>query len=205
MPARPFPYKSTQFEVGVKVDWGKLTTTVSAFQISQPSAVVDTATNTLGVNGEQRNRGIEINIFGEPVDGVRLLGGVMFIDAVLAKTAGGTMDGWKAPGVPDVQLNLSGEWDTPFAPGLTLNGRLVYTSSQYLDTTLPRRSLPDWARVDIGARYTFDNVRSPTGQPMAVRFNIDNLFDTNYWATATGNFLVQGTPRTFRLSTTVNF
>lgn len=199
------PYKSTQFEVGVKVDWGKLTTTVSAFQISQPSAVVDTATNTLGVNGEQRNRGIEINIFGEPVDGVRLLGGVMFIDAVLAKTAGGTMDGWKAPGVPDVQLNLSGEWDTPFAPGLTLNGRLVYTSSQYLDTTLPRRSLPDWARVDIGARYTFDNVRSPTGQPMAVRFNIDNLFDTNYWATATGNFLVQGTPRTFRLSTTVNF
>jgi hypothetical protein len=71
----------------------------------------------------------------EPIEGVRL-GGVMFIDAVLAKTAGGVMEGWKAPGVPDIQLTLSGEWETPFAPGLTLNGRRVYTSSQYLDTTL---------------------------------------------------------------------
>jgi len=199
------PYKSTQYEAGVKVDWGRFTTTASAFQITQPSAIVNTVNNTLNLNGEQRNQGIEINVFGEPTEGVRLLGGVMFIDAVLAKTAGGLTNGWEAPGVPDVQLNLSGEWDTPFARGLTLNSRLIYTSSQYVDTTLPRRSIPEWARIDIGARYTFDNVKSPTGHPIAIRFNVDNLFDTNYWAAVTGNYLVQGTPRTFRLSTTVNF
>jgi iron complex outermembrane receptor protein len=199
------PYKSTQFETGVKVDWGRLTTTMSVFQISQPSTVVDTATNTLNLAGEQRNRGLEINVFGEPMEGVRLLGGVMFLDAVLTKTQGGLTDGWKAPAAPDVQLNLAGEWDTPFARGMTLSGRVIYTSSQYLDVLSPRRSRPDWARFDLGVRYTFDNVGSPTGQPIAVRFNVDNVLDTNYWATTNSGLLVLGAPRTFRLSTTVNF
>ena len=49
MPAQIFaPYKSTQYEVGVKVDWGKLTTTASLFQISQPSLITNVATNTPG-------------------------------------------------------------------------------------------------------------------------------------------------------------
>jgi len=199
------PYKSTQYEVGVKVDWGKFTTTVSAFQISQPNTITDVATNTLTLSGEQRNRGIEINVFGEPMEGVRLLGGVMFLNAVLTKTQSGLTDGWRAPASPDVQLNLGAEWDTPFARGLTLNGRAVYTSAQYLDAISPRRSISDWARFDLGARYTFDNVKSPTGKPITIRFNVENVFDTNYWATTNSSLLILGAPRTFRLSTSVDF
>ncbi len=199
------PYKSTQFEAGVKVDWGRFTTTLSAFQITQPSTVTDTATNTLNLAGQQRNQGLEFNFFGEPMAGVRLLGGVMFLDAVLTQTQGGLTDGWRAPASPDLQLNLAGEWDTPFVRGMTLTGRVIYTSSQYLDVQTPRRSIPDWARLDLGVRYTFDNLRSPTGQPIAVRFNVDNVLDANYWATTNSSLLVLGAPRTFRLSTTVNF
>ncbi len=199
------PYKSTQFEVGVKVDWGRFGTTASLFQITQPSTIVNATTNVLTANGEQRNQGIELNMFGEPVAGIRLLGGIMLINAVLAKTAGGTTDGWQAPGVPGVQLNLGGEWDTPFVRGLTLNSRLIYTGAQYVDATYPRRTIPDWARIDIGARYILEDPASPTGQPLVFRFNVDNLFDRNYWATVTNSYLVQGTPRTFRLSMTANF
>jgi iron complex outermembrane receptor protein len=33
-----FPlFKSTQYEAGIKVDWGKFTATASVFQISRPS------------------------------------------------------------------------------------------------------------------------------------------------------------------------
>jgi iron complex outermembrane receptor protein len=41
------PYVTTQYEAGVKIDWGRLTTTASLFQISQPSTIVNVATNTL--------------------------------------------------------------------------------------------------------------------------------------------------------------
>ena len=200
------PYQSTQFEFGTKIDWGKFTTTLSAFQISQPSAVTNFATNTLTQNGLQRNRGIELNMFGSPTDGVRLLGGAMFLEALLVNTAGGVNDGWQATGAPNVQVNLAGEWDTPFAPGLTLDGRVIYTGSQYVGLTTPRLSIPDWVRFDVGLRYTLDNVKSPTGKPVALRFNVENVLDTNYWAMVSFNTRLNvGTPRTFRLALTADF
>ncbi|MCW5737615.1 MAG: TonB-dependent receptor, partial [Enhydrobacter sp.] len=82
------PFKSTQFEAGVKVDWGKLTTTASVFQISQPSILTNLATNTQVLGGEQVNQGLEFNFFGEVTESIRILGGAMLLDAVLTKTQG---------------------------------------------------------------------------------------------------------------------
>jgi iron complex outermembrane receptor protein len=200
------PFKATQYEVGVKADWGKFTTTASLFQITQPSILTNTLTNTQFLGGEQKNQGLELNVFGEPLPGVRVLAGAMFLNALLTKTQGGATDGWTAPFAPNVQLRLSGEWDLPFVRGLTLNGRMVYTGSQYIDTLLPRRSLPDWTRFDVGFRYALDTDRSPTGNPVAIRFNIENLFDTNYWAGGSGaTTLMLGAPRMFRLALTTDF
>ncbi len=195
------PFMSTQYEAGVKVNWGKFTTTASLFQITQPTTIVDVTSNTLTLAGAQRNQGLEFNFFGEPVEGARLLGGAMFLNAVLTKTQGGLTDGWIAPLSPNLQLRAAAEWDTPFAPGLTLDGRVLYTASQYIDTNFPRRSIPEWTRFDLGARYVLDNARSPTAHPVAIRFNVENVFDTNYWTA--GNWV--GAPRTFRLSLTANF
>jgi len=199
------PYVSRQYEAGVKVDWGTLTTTLSLFQITQPSTITNVATNTLVLAGEQRNKGIEFNFFGEVVPGVRVLGGAMLLNAVLAKTQNGLTDGWTAPMSPGGQFNIGGEWDLPFARGLTVTGRVTYTGSQFIDTTWPRRSLPDWTRFDVGARYTIENL-SPTKKPVTVRFNVENLFDNDYWAGGAGpTTLFLGTPRTFRLALTSDF
>ena len=130
----------------------------------------------------------------------------MFLDAVLTQTQGGLTDGWTAAGAPNVQLNLGGEWDLPFARGFTLDGRVVYTGQQYVNVAYPRQSIPEWTRLDVGARYTFDNAMSPTGKPITIRFNIDNLLNNNYWAGVTNtNSMFQGAPRFFRLSTTFGF
>jgi iron complex outermembrane recepter protein len=200
------PYKSTQYEAGVKVDWGRFTTTASLFQITKPSILTNVATNTQVLGGEQRNQGLELNVFGEPVEGVRLLGGAMFLSPVLSKTQGGTTDGWIAPFSPQFTFNLSGEWDLPFVRGLTLIGRAIYTSSQYVDTTWPRRSVADWTRFDAGVRYAFENPGAP-GKLLVARFNVDNVLDANYWAGSDESafFLFLGAPRTFRLSLTANF
>jgi iron complex outermembrane receptor protein len=196
------PYQSKQKEVGIKIDWGTLTTTFSAFDIAQPSAILDVPTNTLVVGGEQRNRGIEVNVFGEVTKGIRLLGGVMLIDAVMTKTQGGINDGKEANGVPETQVSLGAEWDTPFVTGLTLSSRVIHASSQYYELVEPRRSIPEWTRVDLGARYTFEYA---AGKPVTVRFNVENAFDANYWMSAYGGYVAQGSPRAYRLSSTFNF
>jgi iron complex outermembrane receptor protein len=198
------PYKTTQYEAGVKVDWGRLTTTASLFQITRPTTITDVATNTVIPAGERRNRGLELNIFGEPVEAVRLLGGVMFLEAVLARTQGGRTDGWYAATSPGTQFNMAGEWDLPFVRGLTLNGRITYTAAQYIDTTFPRRMLPAWTRVDLGFRYAFDNPGAP-GRPLVARFNVENVFDNDYWASGSSATLALGAPRTFRFALTADF
>lgn len=193
------PFKSEQVEAGVKVDFGRVTTTLSTFQIRQPSTLTDPGTNVFGLDGKQRNRGLELNVFGEPREGTRLLGGVMLLDGELVKTASGTNDGNTAPGAPRISLNLGGEWDTPFLPGLTLLGRAIYTSSQYLNAA-NTQEIPGWTRYDLGARYALRG-----GVPVTIRANVENLFDKSYWASAAASGLTLGTPRTVLLSVTFDF
>lgn len=199
------PFKSTQYEAGIKIDWGRLTATASVFQINQPSILTDVAANTQILGGEQINQGLEFNVFGEVTEGVRLLGGAMFLNAALAKTQGELTNGWVAPFSPGAQFNLAGEWDLPFAPGLTVIGRITYTGAQYLDTTYPRRMLPEWTLFDLGVRYAFENPGAK-GKLLVARFNVDNVLDSNYWSGGNNvRTLNLGAPRTFRLSLTADF
>jgi iron complex outermembrane receptor protein len=48
-----------------------------------PSAYIDPVSNIFGTYGEQRNRGLELSMFGEPVKGTRLMGGITLIDGKL--------------------------------------------------------------------------------------------------------------------------
>jgi iron complex outermembrane receptor protein len=193
------PYKSKQQELGVKFDHGSLMTTLSVFQITKPNG--ELTGGAYAVSGEQRNRGVEINVAGEPTSGVRLLGGVTFIDAKLTRTNSATTTGNKAVGVPSVQANLGGEWDASWLPGLTLTGGLTYTGKQYVDQT-NARSLPSWTKVDLGARYT----TRLGGRSTTFRANVLNAFDRDYWSSvASWGGFVQGAPRTLMLSATMDF
>ncbi|AWN47587.1 TonB-dependent siderophore receptor [Methylobacterium terrae] len=197
------PVVSRQQEIGVKYDLGTLALTASLFEIAQPNAFTDPGTNRFSVSGLQRNRGLELSAFGEPLPGVRLIGGVTFLDGRLVDTVGRRFDGNVAPGVPDVAFNLYGEVDLPpwLAPGLTLTGRAIYTSSQYYDQANTQR-VPDWTRFDAGLRYTFAGA---SGKPVTVRAIVENVFDNAYWASAARGFLAVGAPRTVIVSATVDF
>ncbi|EPR5027021.1 TonB-dependent receptor [Vibrio fluvialis] len=197
------PNRSEQYEVGAKYDNGSYGAVVSLFQISKPSYMYD-SNNYYTDNGEQRNRGIELSAFGEPIESVKVLGGVTLIDAEIVKNADATTEGKQAIGVPKVQANVNIEWATPFVEGLTLEGRTLYTGSQYAsaDNSL---ELPSWTRFDLGARYGMklgDNA-------LTLRARVDNVTDKSYWASAGGypgsNYLVQGAPRTFVLSASYDF
>ena len=194
------PIKSEQIEAGVKVEYGDVGATFSAFQIRRPSGLTDPSTGIYAVNGMQRNRGLEFNVFGEPVNNVRVLAGVMFLNGRLMKTGNALTEGNVAPGSPRYSMNLGVEWDTPFLAGLTMSARALRTTSQYLDAA-NRQEIPSWTRVDVGARYAF----RAGNTPVTLRTTVENVFNKAYWASASSNGLTIGAPRTVLLSATVDF
>lgn len=197
------PYQSKQQEIGVKYDGGNFGGSLSLFSIKRPSAY--TVNGTFTTDGEQKNEGVEFNLYGEPLRGLRLLGGVTFLDAKQVKSDGGTFDGKKIIGIPDTQANAGLEWDVPGAKGLTLTGRALYTASQYADRA-NTMSIPSWTRLDLGARY----LTTMGNKLVTWRARVDNVTDRNYWASVggaspTNTYMVLGAPRTFTLTASIEF
>ncbi|MEQ8433706.1 MAG: TonB-dependent receptor [Oceanicaulis sp.] len=196
------PFRSEQVEAGVKYDGGNFGATASVFELSKPNAIV--VGDVFSASGEQVVRGLELTLFGEPAEGVRLIGGATLLDPELARTEGGLDEGNAPIGVPEVQVNLNAEWDLPWISGLTVEGRVLYTAEQYTNTA-NTLELPAWTRFDAGVRYGFD----AGGQPVTLRARIENLLDDDYWASTGGfpgaNYLVQGEPRTVRVSVSTDF
>jgi iron complex outermembrane receptor protein len=196
------PYTSRQKEVGVKVDAGKFGASAALFTTAQPQAYV--ANNTFGLFGEQRNRGLELSVFGLPTRGLRVLGGATLLESEQRRTFGGATDGRDAIGVPKAQFNLGAYWDVPGVQGLSLNARAVYTSKQYADAANLQK-LPSWSRLDIGATWATRVME----RDLTLRARIDNVADKNYWASAGGypnfGYLVAGGPRSVVVSATVDF
>ncbi|NML60101.1 TonB-dependent receptor [Massilia sp. RP-1-19] len=196
------PFTSKQKEVGVKYDGGKLGMSAALFTTSQPAAyVVD---RHFGVFGEQRNRGLELSVFGTPARGVRLLGGLTLLDAEQRMTASDITQGKDVIGVPETQLNLGAEWDVSGVDGLTLTARTLYTSGQFADGANLQK-LPSWARLDLGASYA----TRIADRAVTLRARVDNATGKDYWASAGGfpgsGYLVQGAPRTVAVSASADF
>lgn len=195
------PYKSKQFELGTKWENGTFRNTLSVYQITKPSMIKDSTTNTYNSDGEQRNRGIEWTTAGELLKNLRVLGGVVYMDAEQMKTASGAYDGNDVYGIPHWQSNLGFEWDVNQIQGLTLTANTIYTGSEYVDTANTQK-IPSWVRVDVGGRY----LTTIASHKVTFRGGVDNLFDKNYWAGVwNGAYVSVGLPRTYKLSMQIDF
>ncbi len=98
------PFVTNQFEARREGRFRNFGATLSAFQITLPSSFTDISTNTLVTDGQQRNRGIEFVAFGEPLPGLKFLGGFTLLDAKLTSTAGGLNNGNTAVGTAPFQV-----------------------------------------------------------------------------------------------------
>jgi iron complex outermembrane receptor protein len=94
---------------------------------------------------------------------------------------------------------MSLEWDTPFVPGMTLNARVVGSSSQSTNTN-NTRNISGWSRWDLGASYQMQS------QPVVIRASVENVLDRDYWESAVGNGILRlAEPRMVSLSATIDF
>lgn len=190
------PYATRQGEWGLKYDGGTLGGSVSAFYSAKPVYSVNQATATFEVGDYQRNKGVELSLYGLAAPGVRLLGGGSYLSASVAND--------RPIGAPRWQANVGAEWDLPVLPGFTTTGRIVETARQFADAA-NTQEVPSWWRLDLGARYTF----SVVNYGITFRGRVDNVTNRNQWVSVGGypgaGYLVLGTPRTFALSGTLSF
>ena len=193
------PYQTKQTEIGAKLDLGRIGGSLALFSIKKPVGTledVDATTAVFVAKNNQRHQGLELSMFGEVTSGLKLLGGLNWIDAKMLDS------GKKAIGVPRQQLNLGAEWAV--TPDLALNARVMHTGSQWADAA-NTNAVPAWSRLDVGLRWGIEVM----GTPLTLRARVDNVLDKAYWASAGGypgaNYLVLGGPRTVSVSASADF
>jgi iron complex outermembrane receptor protein len=192
------PYKSRQVEVGARLERGALTASASLFQITKPSGQM---TGTMfAADAEQRNRGVELNAMAERAAGLRVLGGITWIEAEITRSSNAALLGKRPVGVPRVQAHIGAEWDLGLVRGLTLTGAVFHAGRQDVDAA-NTRSIPSWTRLDLGVRYA----TTIAGQLTTFRALLRNAADRDHWSGVSSfGGLAQGAPRTVQLSATVD-
>lgn len=206
------PYAAKQFEIGVKWESDSLGATAAIFNVTKKVGTLsdsadDPETEAVELiyklTGEQRNRGIEASVYGEPIDVLRIIGGFTWLDSEYTNGGIGLPEGNQPIGTPELQANVNVEWDLP-VDGLTLDGRVSYTSSQYADTA-NTLELDSFVRLDIGARYAM----TLAGKPFTIRGRINNVTNEKDWISAGGypfqGYLVLGDPLSISLSASIDF
>ncbi|HGN9482992.1 TPA: TonB-dependent receptor [Proteus mirabilis] len=195
------PYRSRQYEVGVKYDNAGIQSSLALFQITKPSGAIDSTDNIFNANSEQRNRGVEVNLSAQVLDNLQISGNLSLIDAELIKSPTSDIRGNKPVGVSPLQANVGVEYDLPILHGLSLNSYVNYSAKQYVNQA-NTQSINSWTTVDMGASYK----TRVYGAPTTFRFDVQNLFNHHYWSgVASYTTIAQGAPRTFLASVSVDF
>ncbi|EAM8615768.1 TonB-dependent siderophore receptor [Salmonella enterica] len=194
------PYRTRQYEVGVKHDQNGLLSSLALFQIARPGGALG-SNNVYSDNSEQRHRGIELSMSGNVLTGLNILGSVSLIDAELTLAPSAAVKGNKPVGVSPVQANVALDYALPFMDGLSVNGQVNYSGKQYVNQA-NTQSIGSWTTADVGAAYK----TRVYGTPAAFRLEVRNVFDRSYWAgVASYGTIAQGAPRTFFASVTLDF
>jgi iron complex outermembrane receptor protein len=205
------PFVTRQLEAGVKYDTGRVGLQAAVFQLKRPAGFLDPATNVFGVFGERVNRGVEFSMFGAPMDGLRLLGGVTLLDPKITKSADingdgivGDLNGKTAAGVARQKVIFNAEYDIGrLGDGmLTLTGRVTYTGSTKVNP-INTIAIPSVTVLDAGARFV---TPLGDGRSWSIIANVFNLTDERYWQPFDELLLLNsGAPRTFRLAASYDF
>jgi iron complex outermembrane receptor protein len=193
------PERGTQYEVGVKADLNdQLSATLAFYYLTRSNVLTDDTRPgvPLGFSiqtGEQRSRGVELNLSGEILPGWKVIGGYAYTDAQI--TQDNTLPvGNRLINAPENAFNL---WTTYEIQQGTLQGLgfgvgffFVGDREGDLDNSF---QLPSYLRTDAAIFYQRNQFRAA--------LNIRNLFNVDYFEASLNQlrvfpgepFTVQGT------------
>ncbi|WP_297206654.1 TonB-dependent receptor [uncultured Pluralibacter sp.] len=170
------PYRSKQYEIGLKSDVGGMNLGAALFRLKRPFAYVN-ADDVYQEQGKQVNNGLELTATGNPWQNLNLYSGVTFLDPKLKDTASSATRNKRVVGVPKVQANLLAEYSLPAMPELVYSANVHYTGRRAANDTNTSYA-SSYTTWDLGTRYTTRLSNVPT----TLRLVVNNVFDKHYWA-----------------------
>ncbi len=203
------PYRSEQYEIGLKADVSGMNLGAALFRLKRPFAYVDPDDMVYKEQGDQLNKGLELTASGNLWQGLNVYSGVTFLDPKLKNTVSEDTSNKRVVGVPKVQSNLLVEYNLPSMPELVYSANLHYTGKRAANNTNSTWA-GSYTTLDLGTRYStrISNV------PATLRLMVNNVTNERYWASifpgdtdgsGSSASAFAGTAREVRASVTFDF
>lgn len=196
------PETGKQYEVGAKYDLipEQLSATLSAFEITRQNlATSDPLDNAYSIQtGEQRVRGVELDVSGEISPGWNVIGNIAVLDAKLTKDTR-LQEGARLEGVPVVSGALWSTYQLQEGDlrGLGFGGGVFFAGKRYGDLA-NSYSASGYGRLDLTLFYDLNpNVR--------LSLNGRNVLDRKYLETVASAGNYPGEPASLTASLSVGF
>ncbi len=189
--------KAEQFtnrEIGVKWDANRdLALTAAVYRLDRSNTTAPDPNDAALIvqTGSQRTNGWEVGISGAPTRHWQVAGGYANQTARITSRTAAAREGAQVALVPRNTLSL---WNRlQLAKGLGAGIGVIHQDRMFasIDNTV---TLPSFTRVD-GAMFV------TLSRAVRAQLNVENLFDTRYFATAhNNNNIMPGSPRMFRVT-----
>jgi catecholate siderophore receptor len=193
------PERFGNAEIGAKWDVGdRLAVTGAVYRLDRTNTrAPDPVDPTRTVQtGRQRTSGYELGVSGTVSPVWSIAGGYTNQGAVITSTTAAAKAGATVPLVPRTTVSL---WNrVQLAPVVGLGLGVVHRGPMYaaIDNAV---TVPGYTELD-GAVFL------ALGRNVRAQVNVENLFDTHYYATAhSNNNITPGSPRAVRVSLTTGF
>jgi len=193
----PFdPLESNMIEFGAKSAWfnDQLSANLAIYQIKQNN-VLQTAGDAgnpdlLRQIGQVRGRGIELDVYGNPLPNLSVTANLAFNKTTITKSEDESEIGKQAANAPKSQGGIWAKYDfvgrTLHGIGLALGANFQSTKESASDNI----QLPSYYVVNSALYYTIDKIK------ISATFN--NMFNKTYWLGADSfSRLFPGNPRNF--------
>lgn len=187
------PERFENYEIGAKWDiTPRLNLTAALYRLDRTnSRAAGPVAGSIVLTGEQRSKGIELNLQGEIADNWQTSLGYALQDAEIRSTTTAAPAGRKVPQMPRHQIALWNRVDLSERLGVGLG--IVHQSRSFAAIT-NAVVLPAYTRVDAALFVTL-------GGGFEAQANIENLFNTGYFPTAHNDAnITPGRPTTGRFT-----
>ncbi|MCB2046801.1 MAG: TonB-dependent receptor [Novosphingobium sp.] len=175
--------RSTQYEGGLRYDFGKAQLVLAAFQITKPNFGYD-ADRRFVVLADQRHRGVEFSLAGHFDKRFDILvGGYLMDPSVNGPGRDAGLVGPRPTGVPKFYGRLDASWHTGLPGATTFTASVEHlgarpaTATEFAHLGGKQLMLPSVTTLDLGSRHVI-----PVGPTtLGVRMLVRNLFDAKAW------------------------